>query len=137
MCWARTILLHSTNFPARLRGARRRRTPLSRDDDRRDETWRWRESLHAPATMLAGAPPKAHDPRRLAGGERDIEALERVPKPIANRLDESLLARPAVEESERPVACGKGEIGFVLPRGKAARGGLVGIRQLANGFDID
>src|SRR5436309_15780585 len=87
--------------------------------------------------MLAGTAAEAQDPRRLAGGERYIEALERVRKSLANRLDESLLARPAVEESERPVARGKGKLGFVLPQGKAARGDLVGIRQLAYGFAID
>src|SRR3954470_8859009 len=87
--------------------------------------------------MLAGASADPHDLRRLARSERDGEALERLRKSVANRLDESFLTGPAVEESERSVARREGEISFVFPNGKAARGDLVRIRQLAHGFDVN
>src|SRR5256885_12927541 len=80
-----------------------------------------RKARHAPAAVLAGCVRDAEDARGLTGGKRHREAIEGVRKPFAQRLDERFLARPALEEAERPLARIERAVRLVLHAGKKAR----------------
>src|SRR5207249_1754777 len=89
----------------------------------------------------AGAVPRrVLDPqhlRRLPRRERHIEAIEGHREAVAQRFDEGFLARPAVEESQRPVAWLEAPIRRVLVAREIACGDVVGVADLPDGFDVD
>src|SRR2546426_7319281 len=58
-------------------------------------------------------------------------------KTLPERLDEGFLARPAIEEAQRPVARIEAEVGLVLAAGKEARRDFVRVAKRSNGFDVD
>src|SRR6266850_2133673 len=112
-------------------------TSSALNDDRRYQAGSRRKTLQVPATVISGRVLDAEDPGRFTRGERNVEALERMVKPVAERLDEGFLACPAIEKSQRLVARVEGQVSLVLVAGEKARCDVVGIADDANGFNVD
>src|SRR5688572_28331434 len=68
---------------------------------------------------------------------RQIELLDGHGKAVAEGLGESFLARPALEESQRPVVRGESRIRRVLAARKKSCCDVVGFANGAHRFDID
>src|SRR6267143_3179555 len=58
-------------------------------------------------------------------------------KTLSQSFDEGFLARPAIEEAQRPVARIEAEVGLVLAAGKETRRDFVRVAKRAHGFDVD
>src|SRR5712692_2408837 len=102
-----------------------------------DQSGAGREAMERPAAVLSGRTLDADDPGWFPRRERNVEAIERMGKALAERLDERFLARPAIEEAERPVARIEGEVRLVLAARKKTRRNVVRVADDANGFDVD
>src|SRR5882757_1089951 len=102
------------------------RPPLVLRDDSTHETGGRRKTHHAPTAQHARLVADSQQPRCLARRQRDVEAIQRIPKAVALRLDKGLLARPAVEEPQRPLAWLERAIGRVLAAREMACGDGVG-----------
>src|SRR5207302_6070831 len=70
----------------------------------RDEAGHGREPLQAPAAAISRHVRDPENLGRLARRERYVETIEGMEQAVAQRLDERLLASPALKESQRPVA---------------------------------
>src|SRR2546426_1175413 len=105
--------------------------------DRRYIARSWTQTVQPPAGVVPRRALDAQDLRRLPRRERHIEAIERHRKAVAERLDEGFLTRPAVEESQRPVAWVEGAIRRVLAAREIACGDVVGVADHPDGFDVD
>ena len=90
-----------------------------------------------PAARVPGFVLHTKNSCRHTRRQRYIEAIQRIAKAITNSFDEGLLARPAIEESLRPLAPIEGEVSLVLTSGKVACRDVVGIGNRADGFDVD
>src|SRR3989442_5120964 len=110
------------------------RPPLVLRDDSPHETGGRRKTQHAPTAQLARLVADSQQPRCLPRRQRDVEAIQRIPKAVALRFDKGLLARPAVEESQRPVAWLEAALRRVLEAREIACGHVFGIPDLPNGF---
>src|SRR6266576_1119253 len=113
------------------------RPPLVPCDDRTPATGGRRKTHHAPTAQLARLVADSQQPRCLPRRQRDVEAIQRIPKAVALRFDKGLLARPAVEESQRSVAWLEAAIRRVLEAREIACGDVVGVAGLPDGFDVD
>src|SRR6266576_5445797 len=113
------------------------RPPCVPCHDSPHEAWGRRKTHHAPTAQLARLVADSQQPRCLARRQRDVEAIQRIPKAVALRLDKGLLAGPAVEESQRPVAWLEATIRRVLEAREIACGDVVGVADLPDGFDVD
>src|SRR5689334_15985028 len=116
--------------------ALRSRVGEAPDHDRADVAGGGVEAVQRPAAVLARRVVHAQQPRGLPGGERDVEALERVGEARAERLDIGLLAGPAVEEAERAVLRGERAVGLLLDGREETGRDVVRVRQLAHRLDV-
>src|SRR5258705_454953 len=73
---------------------------------------------------------------RLAGGERDLAAIQVMPQPLPERLEEGFLARPAVEEAPRPLAPRQAHVGAALVAREQPHRDVVGVGERADLFDV-
>ena len=93
--------------------------------------------MEQPAAGIAEHVPDAQDPGRLTGRERDIECIERTVQPVSQRLDKGLLARPAIEESLRPLAKIERPVRVMLTGGKKPGRDVSGVVHRPHGFQVD
>src|ERR1700716_3515785 len=93
--------------------------------------------MQRPFAVFSKRPLDAENIRRLAGFERNIEAIQWIINAVTKRLDEGFLARPAIEKTQRPVASVEGAIRLVLAAGKKAGCDVVSVADHTNGLDID
>src|SRR6185436_21014509 len=77
--------------------------PVVTENDRPGEPGAGVEGLQRPAAVVSSAIAHAQDPGRLPGDEGHVEGAQRIAEPVAERLDEGFLARPAIEESDGPL----------------------------------
>src|SRR6266850_8592986 len=107
------------------------------NDDRRYQAGSRGKTLQAPATVISRCVLDAEDPGRFTRRERNVEALERMVKAVAERLDEGFLAGPAIEKSQRLVARVEGPVSLILAAGEKACCDVIGIADDTNGFNVD
>src|SRR6266513_6501892 len=106
-------------------------------NDGTDQPGSGQETMKPPAAEVPGNVPDAENPGGLARRKRNIEAIERMVKAVAEPLDEGFLARPAIEEAQRLVARGQRPVNLILAVGKKTCRDAVGVGEHAQGFDVD
>src|SRR6267142_2398583 len=127
-------------MPAHRRSSMRtdtRRSPSVFRCQGSDETRRRAKASQAPADPIARHVAQAQKFRRLAWGQRHLDVVERHGQAVANGLDDGFLARPAIEESEWPVARFERCVDLALAPGKCPRRDIVGLAQRTDRLDVD
>src|SRR5688572_27968060 len=103
---------------------------------RGDETLRRIEAVKAPPALAASLAADAQNLCALPRGERHVERIERQREPLTRSLDEGFFARPAVQKTHWPLACGQGVVGAAFVRRKAV-GEVISIIDDTQTFHVD
>src|SRR6267143_4428954 len=106
-------------------------------NDGADQSGSGREAMERPAAALPGRALDVDDPGGFPRRERNFEAIERMGKAVAKRLDERFLPRPAIEESQRLVPRVEGKVRLVLAAGERTCRDIIGVGDRVNDFDVD
>ena len=107
------------------------------NNDGADQSGSRREAMERPAALLPGRALDPDDPGGFPRRERNVEAIERMGKAVAKRLDERFFPRPAIEESQRLVPGVEGKVSLVLVAGERTCRDIIGVGDRANDFDVD